>query len=72
MLTAIKCGPNEAYSECMGGSECEGTCDYPKKKWSCDYPFCRAGCTCAEGFLRDENGVCTSEQECYGTYYIVH
>nr|XP_031844820.1 uncharacterized protein LOC116432312 [Nomia melanderi] len=49
-----QCGTNEHFSGC--GSVCEPTCERPNPQFCPDY--CRAGCRCDDGYLRNTTGSC--------------
>lgn len=58
----ITCTGNEVYSEC-GANGCQNTCDNPNLEQVCR-GICIPGCVCEEGFVRDANGICISQNLC--------
>ncbi|XP_035428978.2 zonadhesin [Spodoptera frugiperda] len=61
------CPKNERYSECIQG-ECRAlNCTQQGKSISCPRirpEFCKKGCVCEEGYLRNKNGTCVKENQC--------
>nr|XP_046913504.1 zonadhesin-like isoform X2 [Dermatophagoides farinae] len=60
-----KCENNEHYRNC--GPECEQTCEtYQNPPAYCNRHYCKRGCFCNYGFVRDmsQNGTCTPINEC--------
>ncbi|XP_077290901.1 zonadhesin-like [Arctopsyche grandis] len=59
-----KCtGPNEMFSEC-GNNSCQKNCDtYDRKDIACR-PSCNPGCICKDGYIRNQQGVCVTPDQC--------
>lgn len=66
-LSAPICGKNEVYSKCINGGCQRKNCSQLGKPVPCvkmDPKYCKEGCLCKEGYLRETNGVCVPEKEC--------
>ncbi|KIH50047.1 trypsin Inhibitor like cysteine rich domain protein [Ancylostoma duodenale] len=61
--TTEKCGPNEFYDVCAG-NDCERTCEDPDKECLSRACFGPAACVCDEGFYRNKEGKCVTDEEC--------
>lgn len=57
------CGRNEVFLEC--GTACEPTCNDPNPT-VCTFQ-CVTGCQCKIGFVRNNQGVCVTEDQCVRT-----
>ncbi|CAH0627257.1 unnamed protein product [Chrysodeixis includens] len=61
------CGPNEELSPCSNGGCGPWTCSdlgYPTGCVKMDPKYCREGCVCKEGYVKNDNGTCISSTEC--------
>ncbi|ETN68862.1 trypsin Inhibitor like cysteine rich domain protein [Necator americanus] len=56
-----QCGENEWYDECFNG-RCEGKCSEPDP--ICTLECGPGGCTCKEGYVRNDDGKCVLETTC--------
>ncbi|GBP53684.1 Zonadhesin [Eumeta japonica] len=62
-----KCPKNEVYSTCIQGQCGPKNCTQLGKSVACrkiDPKYCKKGCICAEGYLRDEHGKCIPKDKC--------
>ncbi|GBP53683.1 Inducible metalloproteinase inhibitor protein [Eumeta japonica] len=62
-----KCPKNEVYSTCTQGQCGPKNCSQLGKPIACpkiDPKYCKKGCICAEGYLRDEHGKCIPKDKC--------
>ncbi|CAB3243926.1 unnamed protein product [Arctia plantaginis] len=61
------CGKNEIYSTCSNIGCGPKTCDEQGYKIGCvkmDRKYCRGGCICKDGYLKDQNGECIPKSMC--------
>ena len=54
--------PNEEYSRC-GANGCQNTCENPTLELLCK-ATCVEGFVCVDGYVRNEDKVCTKLEEC--------
>ncbi|XP_075970402.1 uncharacterized protein LOC142972888 isoform X3 [Anticarsia gemmatalis] len=62
-----RCGKNEVFSNCTNGGCGPKECSGLGFKIGCvkmDQKYCKEGCLCKDGYLRDDNGVCIPKTEC--------
>ncbi|XP_055949174.1 zonadhesin-like isoform X5 [Argiope bruennichi] len=59
-----KCGKDEQYYKCI--PNCQSTCDTYKTNMPCPL-FCKSGCYCKEGMVKNRNGKCVKPSECEST-----
>ena len=52
---------NEDYRECA--PPCDATCDEPQKLCSLQ-ESCNKRCACADGYVRNDEGVCVEVEQC--------
>nr|QZP43462.1 zonadhesin-like protein 1 [Pseudoips prasinana] len=59
------CGANEVYDQCSNGGCVRRYCSELSEPIICkDVIECIGDCVCADGFLRNDDGVCVAENEC--------
>ncbi|KAJ6648977.1 Chymotrypsin-elastase inhibitor ixodidin [Pseudolycoriella hygida] len=59
------CAPNETFRDCGNHPICDRTCDNITDPYLTCPPICVRRCVCDSGFVRDGNGDCIAERECY-------
>lgn len=56
------CKANEEHSQC-GANGCQNSCADPTFETRCR-GICTEGCICVDGYVRNDDGVCTKLEEC--------
>lgn len=54
--------PNEIYTECNNNG-CQKTCKNRNVKSNCT-AICKPGCICANGYMKNQKGICVRPQNC--------
>uniref|UniRef100_G3MP61 TIL domain-containing protein n=1 Tax=Amblyomma maculatum TaxID=34609 RepID=G3MP61_AMBMU len=60
---AARCGPNEEWKICLSSMCAETTCERRTIVQPCRAD-CRTGCYCSDGFFRNVQGDCVTENQC--------
>lgn len=71
IISAPPCGENEEFSLCMNGGCGPRLCSQLGQPIRCvkiDPAYCKKGCVCIDGYLRNKHGICVKKEQCDSKY----